>query len=454
MTVFKNKLVFVTSLGCSKNWVDTEIMMAHLLEHQFGFTDSEKSADVWLINTCGFIASARTETESFINKAIKWKKKNIQRKIVIAGCINAYDTEKVYPKRFPEVDLWLQIDEITRLGERLEVLLADGKQSDQTCGSNYLYDHHTARLQLTPEHYAYLKITDGCDNHCSYCAIPHIRGKSRSRTIESVVIEAQNLIANGVKELILIGQDITRFGYDLTGKGELVPLLKQLDQLEGDFVIRLLYLHPARYPDELTDLYATSQHLLPYLEMPVQHIAQSILDSMNRQVSKERIIEILKNLKKRVPHIALRTTFILGYPTETPEAFEELLDFVKTIEFDRVGAFVFQVEPNTPAAKLSPVIEPQIAQKRYDQLMALQNSIALKKNQSLLGQTVRVLIDEVGEEIVGRTYRDAPEIDNVIYINPKRRHLRQGEWVDVKIVDVAAYEMLGEILPQKSDRKK
>lgn len=440
-------MIHVTSLGCSKNWVDTEIIVAGLLQSGFGLAPDAEDADLWLINTCGFIRSARDEAESVIRTAVKWKKKEpTHRKIIVSGCLPAWQDFEIIRECYPGVDLWTRPEEVPEVANRV-AMLWNGDKLPARKKTPYLYDHHTPRVQLTPEHYAYVKIADGCDNCCSYCAIPSIRGKNRSRTIESVVAEVRNLVALGVREIILIGQDITRFGEDRPGDETLAQLIRAIDEIEGDFWLRLLYLHPARYTDELTELYKTSKHLIPYLEMPIQHINADVLASMNRAIDPERIKTIFRTLRADIPQLALRTTFILGYPGETNEAFEEVMDLLREVRFDRVGAFVFQPEPGTPAASLPNTVDPKVAKLRYRRLMTLQNQISYERNSELIGKEVEIIVDEVdGKWLTGRTYRDAPEIDNKVIIEHTPRNIEPGERVIVRITDAEPYELLAKYI--------
>lgn len=446
-------LVSITSLGCSKNWVDTEIAAAALLQAGFGYAPDERDADIRYINTCGFIASARKEASDFIAKAVRWKKREPElRRIVVAGCIVASRFFDAFKEKFPEVDLWIAPDDAPRTHEKFAQLLQNKIKLPKKHEQSFIYDHETPRIQLTPEHFAYIKISDGCDNHCSYCAIPSIRGKNRSRTIASVCSEIRDLAQLGVKEFILIGQDITRFGMDREGGETLMQLLYEIEKIPGDFWVRMLYLHPARYPEELTQLFKSAQHLIPYLEMPIQHISEHLLESMNRKVSGARIRDIFATLRKKVPHIALRTTFIVGYPGETDADFQEILDLMKSVRFDRVGAFIFQPEPDTPAATMKNTVSASVAKARYNELMALQNEISLTHNKALVGSEIEVLIDALvstseGDYYIGRTYRDAPEIDNTIYIKDPKSALEIGERVKVKITRAEVYDLYAKLLP-------
>lgn len=448
-------LVHVTSLGCSKNWVDTEIILAGLLQKEFGISPESNDANLWLINTCGFITSAREETEAAIRRAITWKKRRpARRKIVVTGCICAWENAEDVIARYPAVDLWLKPDDVPNAHEHIAALWYGATDPVPHQKTPFLYDHTTPRVQLTPEHYAYVKIADGCDNKCSYCAIPKIRGRSRSRTIASVAEEVTNLVNLGVKEIILIGQDITRFGQDRDGGETLVGLLRALETLQGTFWIRLLYLHPARYSDELTELYASAKHLIPYLEMPIQHIDAEILKSMNRAVNPGRIREIFLTLRQKVPQIALRTTFIIGYPGETEAQFEKILDLLREIRFDRVGAFVYQPEPGTPAATMPDQVPKAVAEERYQRLMTLQSEISEAQNLELVGETLEILVDEAdGEWVVGRTYRDAPDIDNKVIVRNAKKIREPGCFINGFVTAASPYELLARYVPPATPPK-
>ncbi len=368
------KSVYIVSLGCPKNFVDTEIIAASLIKNGFGITPSPDDAEIYLINTCAFIPAARKETTDNIKDAVKWKKKSKNtRKIVISGCISEWDKSGDFRKDFPEVDLWKTPSQAEQTGIALAALFGMASAPSDASDKDYIYDHCTARLQLTLPHYAYIKIADGCDNCCTYCSIPSIRGRMRSRKSESVLKEAQSLIKSGVKELIIIAQDITSFGLDRKNdKDSLAKLLRKMDELEGDFSIRLLYTHPAHFTQELVDCFRDLKHLLPYADMPLQHISDKILHAMNRKITKAEICKLIEALRKARPEIALRTTFITGFPGETEENYKELLNFVKEYKFARLGVFEYSPEPGTPAAQMPDQVPAETARKRSISIMKAQ----------------------------------------------------------------------------------
>jgi len=443
-----NKFVYIVSLGCAKNLVDTEVAAGSLAIDGIGFAEDPENADVYFINTCAFIPPARKEAESFINEAVKWKKNNSTRRIIVGGCLTNWDKEKVFVKKYPQIDAWITTDDVENLAEHIKSLYSKNKNdlnplTDATFAPAYLYNEKTPRLQLTPPHFAYLKIADGCNNNCSYCAIPGIRGKLRSRTVMSVIKESQNLIKNGVKELIITAQDITAFNKD-SKRENLSALLRELDALDGEFMIRLLYAHPAHLTDEIIDIFKKSKHILHYLDMPLQHISDKILQSMNRKVTSCEIRNKLAALKKSVPDMAIRTTFLVGYPGETDKDFSELYTFVKEQRFARLGVFTYFPEPGTPAAQMLDKVPAKVAEKRESDLMQLQSQISLENNQKLIGEKMDVIIDSYNHDsktAIGRTYMDAPEIDNEVILR-NVSDIQPGDIIKVKIASVNAYELM------------
>jgi len=441
----ERKYVFIISLGCPKNLVDTEIVAASLIQHNLGLTDSPQDADIYLINTCAFIPPARDEAKTEIQKAQKWKKQNENRVIAVCGCLPQWDEKCEFRKKFPYVDYWLGINEIEQVGFLLN---SSPKNTLKISPPQYLYDHQTPRLQLTPSHFAYLKISEGCSNRCAYCSIPRIRGDLRSRLPESVLAEAENLLSNGVKELILIAQDTTAYGQDLNDKNiNLSNLLKSLDQLPGDFKLRLMYAHPANFANSLISVFKDSNHLYPYVDLPLQHISDTILAKMGRKIKSTQIRKLISKLRDKIPKIAIRTTFMVGFPGETEGNFAELRNFVQETEFERLGAFTYFPEPETAGAELPNQIEPETAKQRTDELLQLQQKISLKINRQLIGKKISVLIDSVSDKTaVGRTYMDAPEIDNIVKIKLKRNQgLQTGEFVDILIERALNYQLNGKI---------
>ena len=448
-----NKFVYTVSLGCVKNLVDTEVAVGALAINGIGFAEDLEDADVFFINTCAFIPPARKEAESFIKDAIKWKKASSRRRIIVGGCLTNWDKKKTFARKYSQVDAWLTTDDVEKLPQYVHNLYKKSRTkpeplTDTTFVPEYLYNEKTPRLQLTPPHFSYLKIADGCNNNCSYCTIPGIRGKLRSRTLDSVIKEAQNLIENGVKELIVTAQDITAFNTD--SKTETFPvLLHKLDELDGNFMIRLLYAHPAHLTDETIKVFSHSKHILHYLDMPLQHIADKILKNMNRKINSCEIRRKLTALKNTIPDIAVRTTFIVGFPGETEEDFTELCSFVKEQQFARLGVFSYYPEPDTPAAKMPDQVPTEIAERRRKELMELQSKISLENNQKLIGETMNVLIDRLdsdAEIALGRTYMDAPEIDNEVIIHDIF-DASPGDLVNVKIVSANSFELEGVYIP-------
>lgn len=434
--------VFMVSLGCSKNLVDTEVIAGTLLVAGRTLAFDPDDADLYVINTCAFLPSAREEAFAAIRDAVLWKKEYPSRKIVVAGCLTEWDKAGDARKEFPEVDLWTGVNDVAKIAA-----LLDGEKQTASAEPTYLYDHATPRLQLTLPHLAYLKIADGCNNRCTYCAIPNIRGVMRSRPIASVVQEAKNLIEGGVKELLVIAQDITVYGLDRPESKETLPLLlKALSSLEGDFIIRLLYTHPAHYTDEFIDyLSQPGTRIVPYLDIPLQHISDRILKAMHRNVTKAETLDLLNKLRERIPDLTIRTTFITGFPGETEEEFAELQAFMKEFKFERCGVFAYSAEPGTPAAKLPDQVPTEIAEARAKKLMRQQKTIMKNANRKWVGREVTVLIDDVDAgTAVGRAMMDAPEIDNVIIL-PKAKRLKPGQFCRVRIIEADSYEYTGEL---------
>jgi len=438
-------IVYVVSLGCPKNLVDTEVMTGVLISNGFFLTMDPEQADIYLINTCAFIPSARSEATEAVEEAQAWKAEAPdERKIIVAGCLIQWDKLETYREKFPTVDLWMGVDQVPNIAKLLkEIKPSLNYLRNET--PTFLYDEKIPRLQLTLPHIAYLKIADGCDNRCSYCAIPGIRGKMRSRSMQSVISEAETALSNGAKELLIMAQDITTFGDDREDNEDLSELLLKLDKLKGHFWIRLLYTHPAHFPQKLIDTIATCKHVLPYIDMPMQHISGKLLDSMHRHISEENMRDLLKRMRKGIPNLALRTTFITGLPDETEEDFKMLKDFIIDQEFERLGVFSYSPEPGTPAASFKNQVPHALAEERAAELMEIQAKISLKKNKLLVGSEFDVIVDFIEEfGAVGRTYMDAPEIDNVVVI-PDVFDLTPGHIYKTVITDAETYELTAEL---------
>lgn len=433
--------VYLISLGCPKNLVDSEVICGSLATHGFALTDSPRDADAILINTCGFIEAAREEARAEIQRALRWKRKRRGRRVVVAGCWAQRNAAEL-AKRFPQVDLFLGLDDVPRAGEKLRDSLRTsrgGRASLPASDSSpaFLYDHAAPRLLLTGGPYAYVKIADGCDHFCRYCSIPRIRGRQRSRDPESVVEECRQLLDMGVAELNLVAQDTTRYGADLPETPTLVSLLDRLDQLDGDFWIRLLYAHPAHVTEELVQRFASATHLVPYLDLPLQHIATPVLRAMGRGMDGPATRELIRGIRTSVPKLALRTTLMVGFPGETEAGFSELLEFVEETRFERLGVFVFCPEPDTPAAEISDGLVPaDVAEARRDILMQTQQQIAESANRTVAGTRVRVLVEEetAPRQYAGRTPADAPEIDNRVCF--RDAHPGEGSSTPFRTVEI------------------
>ncbi len=455
-------LVAAQSLGCAKNLVDTEVMCGLLATAGYVMTDDLEEADALLINTCGFIQSARDEAAEAIRSGIAWKKAGAaagkRRLLLVGGCL-AQRSPKACAEAFPEVDCLMGVDAVPQVADIIKRLLtaetAAAPLSIHSDGTpRYLYDEETPRLLCTPASYAYVKIAEGCNHRCAFCAIPSIRGNLRSRPLESVLTECRRLIEQGVPEIDLIAQDSTAYGVDQGDPGRLAALLKRLDALEGDFWIRVLYTHPLHLTDEFIDLLGASPngHIVPYLDVPLQHISNPLLASMRRGMTEAQTRERMAAIRARHPHLAIRTTFMTGYPGETEADFQKLADFVKEFRFDRMGVFAFSPEEGTPAAAIAEGrVPPETAQKRLDSLMRLQKQISRKHNLSLVGQRLRVLVEEQLEDgtFVGRTAADAPEVDQTVHITiPKRgRKPRLDAFADVAVTAAGAYDLTAEAVP-------
>ena len=443
---------YLVALGCPKNLVDAELLSGALMKNGYTLSLEPKAADLYIVNTCAFLPAARTEAAHEIETALEWKSRAPGRRVAVCGCLTEYDKScGEYKKRFPEVDLWSPVNDVERVAELL------GGSAPSTGRPCYLNSDASPRLQLTLPHLAYLKIADGCNNRCTYCAIPKLRGALRTRPQASVVREAEMLVASGVRELVIVAQDTTAFGMDRPGDGEsLCSLLCELEKLPGDFAIRLLYTHPAHYTDELIDFLATSRRVLPYLDIPLQHISDRVLKAMNRHVTRAEIEALLQKLRAAIPGLTLRTTFIVGFPGETEAEFRELCDFVRDFKFERMGVFPYAAEAGTPAAKLKGQTPAEVADLRARILMRRQIARMKRRNAKLAGETCRVLVDAVDPSgvAVARGNMDAPEIDNMVLVRDGSR-LRPGDWAEVRLVGAAGCDLVAErIKPARRTGKK
>ena len=450
--------VLIYSLGCVKNFVDSEIAAASLLTAGFSLTPDAEEASVIFINSCAFLASAREELEEILQSAKRWKKQDPVRKIIVGGCVVPWDTDNAFRTAHPEVDAWCEIHSVEEIGAITAAAWNGDAIPDQHTDQPYIHSCRTPRLQMTPQHYAYLKVSDGCDNRCTYCKIPDIRGTLRSRTVADVLQEARDLLSSGVKELIVIAQDTAAFGRDLYGSPRLTELLKELDQLDDlapeGYLVRLMYLHPASVDDELMDTMNSCKHLVRCIEMPLQHISDRILKAMHRREGGARTREVVRRLNQDFG-FAIRTTFMVGFPGETKEDFDELLSYVKEAKFARLGTFIYSREAGVPAAEMADQVPAAEAKKRLKKLMTAQAAISLAANEALIGTEVNVIIDELlpRGKALGRMFADAPEIDNSVLISGVRKEqYRCGDFVKVVITAADEYDIQGTIAERSKAR--
>ncbi len=428
----KQKNIEVITLGCSKNIVDSERLIKQLKANKFGVTDTSENAETIIINTCGFIEAAKEESINTILEAVELKKQGKIKKVIVAGCLSErYKNE--LRKEIPEVDKYFGVEAFEKVIDSL-----GGKFKRELLGEREL---------STPKHFAYLKISEGCNNPCSFCAIPLMRGRHRSRPLDVLISEARNLAAKGVKELILIGQDTTDYGIDLYGKRTLARLLNELSKISNLQWIRLMYAYPSHFPEDVIMEMAENPKILKYIDLPLQHISDKILKSMRRGISRRRTVELIEHLRNSIPDLTLRTTFIVGYPGETEKEFDELYDFVKQTEFDRLGVFTYSQEEQTPAYSLGDPIPREIKEERQADLMELQKDISFSKNKLLNGKVLEVIIDDSGEDFfLSRSVKDAPEVDGKIFI-PKEKNLAKiGNIYKVEIYDFNEYDLFGNII--------
>ena len=444
-------LVRLVSLGCPKNTVDTGVAAGALLMDGFGLTDDEDNADVMWINTCAFLISARKEAMEEIRRACTWKKRRAGRLVVVAGCLPQWDRDGAVRAKYPLVDAWEGIDSPARIGAVLKRLTADKSlpERNNVKPCSWIYDETTPRLTVESDHFAYLKIADGCCNCCSYCLIPAIRGALRSRTVQSVTAEAESLVSLGYHELILIAQDTGAFGRDRTGgASELPELLAALDKLPGDFRIRLMYVHPASVDDAMIRAFRKCSRLIPHIEMPVQHVSGPVLSAMNRHITAERQAEVIRRIRES--GFTIRTTLMTGFPGETEEDFKLLLDAVNSRVFSRIGVFAFSPEAGTPAASMKNQVPAKTAIARADMIAAAQNRISRETNRALTGQTIEVILDEDAGRgrWRGRMLMDAPDIDQTVHVSKCPSGLTAGMTVPVAIARATAYDLYGTYEPE------
>ncbi len=439
----KGSYAFV-SLGCPKNLVDSERMLGLLQLDGYQLVDDPDGADFVVVNTCGFIEQARRESFAAIGQAVALKQRGRTRGVIVTGCLAERQKESLLQEQ-PEIDYLVGVfgrEEITRVADRLVGDLGEQRTVFRPAPIRPLPDGD--RLRITPRHFAYLKISEGCDRLCTFCAIPQMRGKHATKPMEAVVEEARALAEDGVRELVVVAQDTTYYGIDLYGRPRLAELLQQLEPLEGIDWIRLMYLYPMYVSDELIDTIRESKKIIPYLDIPLQHINDTMLRRMARRVDRCQIEQLQATLRQRSPHLVLRTTFITGFPGETQAQFDELVEFVRQQRFERLGVFTYSCEPGTPAAKLPGHLGERVKRRRREQLMSVQQQIAFQWNAAQTGRQLTVLIDRAvpGEKDawMGRSYADAPDVDSLVFVTGA--DLAPGQMVPCEIVGARHYDLV------------
>ena len=438
------KIMFA-SLGCDKNLVDTENMLGILKDKGFEFTDDEMQADVIAVNTCCFINDAKQESINTILEMAEHKKDAVCKALIVTGCLaHRYKDEII--EEIPEVDALIGTSSYDKIAEVvLSVLEGKGINFVESADRLPVVNNH--RVMTTGGYYEYLKIAEGCDKHCTYCIIPKVRGNFRSFTMEYLLEQAEYLVKNGTKELILVAQETTLYGMDIYGKKALPELLRKLCKIDGLEWIRILYCYPEEITDELIQVIKEESKICKYLDMPIQHSSDNILKRMGRRTSRQELIDIITKLRENIPDIALRTTLITGFPGETEEDVEDLLDFVDTMEFDRLGVFTYSPEEGTPAATMSEQIEEEVKENRRDRIMELQQEVSLDKSAAMVGKTVQVMIEgKIADDdaYVGRSYKDAPNVDGYVFVNTNAQ-LMSGQIVSVNITGAMEYDLIGEL---------
>ncbi len=451
--------IYFVSLGCAKNIVDSSVAIASILKAGFCMTEDLECADICWINTCAFLEIARLEVAEHLKVLALWKKNAPNRKIVISGCLTQWDAkhEFQFKKKYKQVDLWLDIDSFENTGEAIQQLYHKKNSVSaphlDILEPTWIYNAKTPRVLLEEGAFAYLKIADGCDNMCHFCLIPSIRGHLRSRAVKDIVEEAKNILALGKKELILIAQDTGAFGRDINGKSNLPELLKELDKLNGNFFIRLMYLHPRSVSKDLIQVMRHCKHLIPHLEMPIQHVTDTMLEAMNRHITAKEQEKVVSDLKKA--GFTLRTTLMTGYPGETEQDFNALKELVRSKLFERIGVFAFSPEEGTEAAKFSKKISAKVAQMRAESLLMIQKEIFKETNKQMLGKQFTILIDRVlsKKRAIGRLLQDAPDVDLLVHVRELSANIQSGDIVQVEITRVTSFDLYGKYLIDSSSKE-
>ncbi len=442
--------IYIMSLGCPRNLLDSEVLQGSLEKMGFTISDMAEDADVAIVNTCGFIQDAKEESIDMILRLAELKKDGRIKRLIVTGCLSQRYPEELMDE-IEEIDAVYGSSDFTEIPGQIDAVLAGERIKKVAPISDFLYDDSSERAYLTPAHYAYLKVQEGCPNRCSYCVIPDIRGPLRSRAIDSVIRETEKIKSDrDLKELILIGQDITSFGIERAGRPELADLLKKLSPVMKNGWLRLLYTHPAHFTDELIDVIAGHENICRYIDLPIQHINDKILKDMGRPPAGSKIAGLIGRIRSRINGVVLRTSVIVGFPGETDRQFRKFLDFLKETKFERLGAFIYSREEGTRAAEFKGQIPEDVKKARFDEVMKLQQEISSDNNLEYLDRTMKVLVDEriSGQEgpepdlFSGRTYMDAPEVDGVVYVQGK--NIRTGQFAQVRITGSMEYDLIGE----------
>ena len=435
------KVSFVT-LGCPKNEVDTDYMMGITFnDNKYKYEDDPKSSDVIVINTCGFIEDAKEESIDTILQAAEYKKDGLIDALIVTGCLTQrYKTELM--DEIEEIDAVLGTGTFDQIKDTIDDVLNNKRRYNRIDKPVFDFNQELERFNKK-HHYSYVKIAEGCNNNCSYCSIPFIRGPLNSRKIEDILKEIKILVDNGTKEIILTAQDTTEYGKDIYGQRSLVKLLKEIVQIKNLKWIRMLYSYPEHLSQELIKTISENAKICNYLDIPVQHSSNRIREAMRREGTREELLDVIKQIRKNIPNVALRTSLIVGFPGETEEEFNDLVSFIKEVKFDRLGVFQYSQEEGTKAALMKDQINKEIKQKRYNKIMEIQQNISYNKNKEFIDKTVDVIIDEkIDDEFIGRTAYDAPEIDNTVYVRGKNINI--GDIVKVQITNAFEYDLMGE----------
>lgn len=442
--------IALESLGCSKNLMDAEIMTGILKEKGYEFVEEFDEADIIIVNTCGFIRDAKQESIDTIVELSQLKEIGKLKYLIVTGCLAQRYADELL-EEIPEIDAIVGTGNFMNISEIIDRLESE-KNVTEIGNIEFAFDETLPRYVSTPEHMAYLKIGEGCSNHCTYCIIPKLRGKYRSRKIEDIVEEAKTLAAEGAKELVVIAQDTTRYGEDLYGEAKLAELLEELAGIEGIKWIRIMYSYPESITEKLIDVIAAHDNICSYFDMPIQHASNRVLKRMNRRTSKEDIRSKVEMIRSKIPDAVIRTTVIVGFPGETEEDLEELIDFMKEIKFDRLGAFAYSREEDTPADRMDGHMDEEIKEERRDRVMMVQQAISEEINQKREDKVFEVLIEEEAEDgvYVGRTQGDAEEIDSVVYVNSDEE-LEIGSFVNVYITEAMEYDLIGDVVDELAE---